>query len=376
MLKQTMWLALGFAFVAAVGCSSSSSSGGADDGSSANNATGSVTDYCTESCTKFHGCDKTVDVQTCSNSCKNDFAAVGPKLRDDFLASVTACYGNQDCVAVLDDEALGKCTEEAVAELAPSKAGTTFCTDYENAVAKCDSDFDKADCYDQAKTFSDSALKEAANCLSKACSDIDDCVEATLGEVKDIGGGDSDSGNGTSGSGNGTSGSGNGTSGSGNGTSGSGNGTAGTSSGTGGTGNGTAGSSGTAGTAPVGGTGGSGTLTGPCTTTSPSQCASATSLNTCVGGKYAVVTCKAFLGAIGFASSSCTDDVCNVESVLDADCAAGISAFCQCSDPVCTAAEKVDGYVSCFQDDPAGLQETVQCMADATTCGDVADCIP
>jgi len=168
MLKQTMWLTLGFVFAAAVACSSSSSSskgaGGdtsaAGGASSANNATGSVKDYCADSCTKAHGCDKTVDVQTCSNECKNNFAAVGPKLRDDFLASITACYSDQDCVAVLADTALGKCTDEAVAELAPSKEGTSFCTDYEDAVSKCDSNFDKAQCYDKAKTFNDDALKE------------------------------------------------------------------------------------------------------------------------------------------------------------------------------------------------------------------------
>lgn len=353
MLKQTKWLTLGFAFLAAAACSSSSNNGGAGGGgeatgaggeSSANNATGSVKDYCADSCTKNHGCDKTVDVQTCSNTCKNDFAAVGPKLRDDFLASITACYGDQDCVAVLDEEALGKCTDEAVAELAPSKEGTSFCTDYEDAAAKCDnSDFDKAECYDKAKTFNDDALVEAEDCLTKACSAIDDCVTATLGAIKDIGGGTTDPGDGT-----------------------------------GGTSNGTAGSSGTAGTAPEGGTAGtgSGTFTGACTATSPTQCASATSLNTCVNGKYAVVTCKSFYGEIGFASSSCTDDACVPDSVLDADCLTGIANYCECLATPCTTDEKVNAYISCFQDDPAGYQAAVQCMAPATSCDEVSACIP
>jgi hypothetical protein len=353
MLKQTKWLTLGFALVAAVACSSSSSNGGTGgDGtgaggeSSANNATGSVKDYCAESCTKAHGCDKTVDVQTCSNTCKNDFAAIGPKLRDDFLASITNCYGDQDCVAVLDDEALGKCTDEAVAELAPSKEGTSFCSDYEDAAAKCDnSNFDKADCYDQAKTFNDDALKEAEACLTKSCSAIDDCVAATLAtlsDIKDIGGGNTtDPGNGTGGN----------------------------SSGTGGSNSGTAGKSGTAGTGSAGAP-----LTGACEVGDPSECASATSVNTCIDGTYAVVGCKKYLGDLGFAGNACTGTKCVVGSPNDADCIAGVTAVCTCT--TCSDADQLDYYLACHLDDPAGTKDAFMCAAAAATCPDVNACSP
>ncbi len=350
MLKQTKWLTLGFAFVAVVACSSSSNNGapgaggdGASAGgeSSANNATGTVKDYCTESCTKSHGCDKTVDVQTCSNTCKNDFAAVGPKLRDDFLGSITGCFGSQDCVAVLDNEALGKCTDEAVAELAPSKEGTSFCTDYEDAATKCDnSTFDKADCYDQAKTFNDDALKEAEACLTKACSDIDDCVTATLGAIKDIGSGTTDPGNGT-----------------------------------GGTGNGTAGNSGTAGTSsPAGGTSGSGTFTGACTAGDPTQCATGTSINACVNGKYTVVTCKNYLGELGFDGNACAANKCTVGDPNDADCIAGVTAVCTCNP--CSTNDQLDYYLACHLDDPAGTNDAFMCAVAAADCNAVNACSP
>ncbi len=347
MLKHSKWLTLGFAFVAAVACSSSSNGGNAGAGgdttgaggeSSANNATGSVKDYCSESCTKAHGCDKTVDVQTCSNTCKNDFAAVGPKLRDDFLASITNCYGDQDCVAVLDDLALGKCTDEAVAELAPSKEGTSFCGDYEDAAAKCDnSTFDKAECYDKAKTFNDDALKEAEDCLAKACSDIDDCVTATLGAIADIGSDTTDPG------------------------------------GTGGTGNGTAGSSGTAGTAPTAGSG-SGALTGACAVGDPSECASATSVNTCVDGKYTVVGCKKFLGDLGFAGNACTGTKCVVGAPNDQACIDGVTAVCTCN--TCTDDDQLSYYLGCHLDDPAGTNAIFACAAAAADCDAVNACAP
>src|SRR5882724_3079892 len=178
MLRESIWLTFGFAFVAAVACSSSSSGGatgaaGAGTeaaGAESGTASGSVSDYCSQSCDKSHGCDKTIDVQTCTNDCENDFAATGPKLRDDFLGNITDCFTKEDCVNVLGGKALDTCTDEAVAVLAPSKEGTGFCTDYEDAVTKCDGNFDKAECYNKAKTFNDASLKKAEACLTKTCS--------------------------------------------------------------------------------------------------------------------------------------------------------------------------------------------------------------
>jgi len=351
MVKHSKWLTLGFAFVAAVACSSSSNSGTAGAGgdktggggeSSANNATGSVKDYCADSCTKAHGCDKTVDVQTCSNTCKNDFAAVGPKLRDDFLGSITSCYSDQDCVAVLDDKALGKCTDEAVAELAPSKEGTSFCTDYQNAVDKCDANFDKAECYDKAKTFNDDALKEAEACLSKACSDIDDCVKATLGSISGIGSTTTDPGpgDGSGGSPGDTTDPGNGASG-----------------------------------APD--TGADTLLTGTCEVGDPTQCASATSVNTCVAGRYAVVGCKKLLGDLGFAGNACANTKCTVGSPTDANCVAGVTAVCTCSSSACTTDEQLEYYLACHLDDPAGTNDAFMCAkAAGNDCEAVSACAP
>jgi hypothetical protein len=119
---------------------------------------------------------------------------------------------------------------------------------------------------------------------------------------------------------------------------------------------------------------GGGLFTGTCTATSPSQCASGTSINTCIGGKYTVASCKAYLGAVGFAGSTCTGDACDVGDVLDTTCAAGASAACQCS--TCTGDDQLGYYIQCFTDDPAGSKDVFTCMSQAATCDDVAACIP
>jgi hypothetical protein len=186
-------MSLGVALIGAVwACSSTPPATSGDGGSvgvggtggASGAATGSIAGYCDESCTKVHECDSTKDLQTCTNNCSNANAATGPKLRSDFTGYLTTCVQSKDCVSVLNGAAFGACSDEAVAILAPSAVGADFCTKYEAAASRCNSTFDKAACFNKAKTFNDPALTGADACFDKACADITDCVKAALGDIK------------------------------------------------------------------------------------------------------------------------------------------------------------------------------------------------
>lgn len=347
MLKHASLIAIGWMFVGAFGCSSKSSGGMGTGGTGGNGAgSGTVADYCSTSCGQAHGCDNSISEQTCTNTCKNNFAALAPKLRKDFLTSASECILSEDCQSVQSGNAHDKCANEAVAVLSPSATGTSFCTEYESAAEKCNSEFDTAACFEYAKTYNDSSLTEAKACFEGDCASIDACVSATLGDVGAIivtGPGDGP-GPGTGGAGN-----------------------------TGGSGSGSGGRPGTAGSS-TGGSDGGGTLSGPCTADSPTECVGASSMNICVAGQYTVMTCADLTAEVGFNGTTCAADVCELGEPTDEACAVGVAVYCVCGETgECTDAEFINFYAACYLDDPAGRQEEAQCLADYAVDG-VAMC--
>lgn len=139
--------------------------------------------FCGGYCKKLVGCDNTKDQQTCENNCKNTNAAVFPKLRSDVLGKVSSCINGKDCKTVLGSDVVSACSAEAVASVAPSETGKRFCDDLQTTDTKCGKTLDKARCLDRAKLYNDKALTDADLCTKKACSDIDACVDASLGSI-------------------------------------------------------------------------------------------------------------------------------------------------------------------------------------------------
>ncbi len=174
-----------FALLCAVGslwaCSSGTSGGGGNPNGFAGNSSAQSGSYCATVCGKFHQCDGSEDLQTCTASCENDFAATGPKLRAEYVSKLQNCVTAKDCATVLSGGATSQCAEEAAAALAPTQEGTSFCNQIETAAGKCGGGSDKAQCLQAAKQFSDGALKAAEACLQKACADIESCIDAQLG---------------------------------------------------------------------------------------------------------------------------------------------------------------------------------------------------
>jgi hypothetical protein len=162
----------------AAGCGGSDS----NDGGGAGTSSANVSSYCSTVCNRLNECDSTEDAQTCTRSCENSLAAVGPKLRGEYLNRIQQCFTQKDCANILSGDAHDDCEDEAVAALAPTSTGTAFCDGYSNVATRCGSSLDKADCLDDTKLFNDSALNTAMSCFDRACSAIDDCVEAALGD--------------------------------------------------------------------------------------------------------------------------------------------------------------------------------------------------
>ena len=168
-----------------VGCATA----GSDDTGS----TSSASSFCTGYCSRVHTCDQTKDLQTCTNSCQNSNAATLPKLREDVVGLIGKCFDGKDCKTVLGGTVLATCSEEATASVAPSATATTFCDAYATASTKCERTIDKAACLTRTKLYSDATLSDAQQCASKACTAIDDCVNAALGGLTTDGGGSSNS---------------------------------------------------------------------------------------------------------------------------------------------------------------------------------------
>jgi hypothetical protein len=240
----------------------------------------------------------------------------------------------QDCATVLDGKALAKCTEETTAVLSPSSAGKAFCEAYEQAVEKCEGDdFDKAACFEQAKSFNDDAILAAQKCLDDACDDIDACVASSLGEVTaQVGDGDDNPPNNNGGA-----------------------------SSVGGASS----SGGTRMTMPAGGSNGIGGSTSQetCAPGDPAQCVDSTTLRACgENGVYELVSCADVTASLGFDGTACSADKCDPGAPRDAECMAGIANYCACVEGGCTEDQALNVYVACYLDDPAGSGALIRCF--------------
>jgi len=139
--------------------------------------------FCNGYCKKLVGCDNARDEQTCQNTCKNQNAAIFPKLRVDVLSKVSSCIDQRDCKTVLSSDVIAKCSDEAVASVAPTETAKKFCDQLAATQTKCGGSAEKTQCLNRAKLYNDKALTDASMCTTKACADITKCVDAALGSL-------------------------------------------------------------------------------------------------------------------------------------------------------------------------------------------------
>jgi hypothetical protein len=179
MFKSALRLGTTFVVVglACAGCASGSGDGGRAAGLGNPR---SVSEFCDARCTKQRECDRSVDSQTCTSSCKSELADGVTKFRADYLMHIADCYATEDCATVLAGDALGECVTEVKAVLAPTRVGAEFCSELERISEECGDQRTKADCYGAAKTINDATFEQAKRCLAKSCQDMDDCLSATL----------------------------------------------------------------------------------------------------------------------------------------------------------------------------------------------------
>jgi len=138
--------------------------------------------YCQTACAKAHACNDAVDAAPCRASCEMKLAA-RPPLRPDFLGYVAGCVESATCAS---GSVPTKCENEAQARLAPSDYGRRFCATFVTVGAKCDatgSKYPEANCLEAAKTYDDSALESANECLSNSCSSLETCLEGRIPEL-------------------------------------------------------------------------------------------------------------------------------------------------------------------------------------------------
>jgi len=138
-------------------------------------------DYCQRRCTKAHACTETINPAECRSACQSSLATA-PKLRADFLGYVAGCVENGSCGTTSS----AKCTSEARAQLSLSKDGQTFCSAFVAAGNQCDdtgATYPESVCLEAAKTYDDSALSAANECLSQSCSELGACLASTIPKV-------------------------------------------------------------------------------------------------------------------------------------------------------------------------------------------------
>lgn len=138
-------------------------------------------DYCQRACDQAHACKDTTNSAECSSACRSALA-VEPKLRADLLGYVASCIENSSCAST----STVKCTQEAQAQLSPSSFGKSFCTAFLAAGTQCDTSgatYPESTCFEAAKSYDDSALKAAQDCLAKSCSELSACLAQAIPDV-------------------------------------------------------------------------------------------------------------------------------------------------------------------------------------------------
>jgi hypothetical protein len=137
--------------------------------------------FCKALCDREQECDKSLDHQTCTNTCTNANAAVFPKLRGDVVDLIVQCFSGKDCKQVLGGQVVATCASEAIATVAPSEAAVAYCDAFAKAKQACGTTAQKAQCLSTAKLYSDETIAQAQNCTKRPCTEIDTCVAATFG---------------------------------------------------------------------------------------------------------------------------------------------------------------------------------------------------
>ena len=95
------------------------------------------------------------------------------------MSYIATCVEAAECAD--KNDAVPSCKDEAVAVLEPTRAGNDFCANYERASFTCKVGFDKAKCFEAAKTYADSTLSEANTCVTKAaCGGLRACFLSNL----------------------------------------------------------------------------------------------------------------------------------------------------------------------------------------------------
>jgi len=138
-------------------------------------------DYCQRRCEKAHACTDSINPAECRSACQSTLATE-PKLRADFLGYVAGCVDSSSC----GNTSISKCTSEAWAQLSVSAYGQNFCSAFVAAGNQCDdtgATYPESACFEAAKTYDDSALKAADDCLSKSCTELSACLARTMPKV-------------------------------------------------------------------------------------------------------------------------------------------------------------------------------------------------
>jgi hypothetical protein len=138
-------------------------------------------DYCQRACDRAHTCNDATDVAECRASCQAALAGQ-PTLRADLLGYVASCVESSACSLA----SVGKCKNEAQAQLSTTSYGQSLCTAFIAASDKCGvsgAGYPEGTCLTAAKSYADSALKAANDCLSKSCATLSACLTQALPSV-------------------------------------------------------------------------------------------------------------------------------------------------------------------------------------------------
>jgi hypothetical protein len=151
---------------------------GGDDESGAGNYEAS----CDMACSRAYQCDSSLDQESCAADCRNDAAAIGPKLNAGFLAGIDACIEELNCAELAVAAVFQTCQREAAARLSPSAAAEALCQAVADSIEECTGiGVGTAGCLGNVKIFRDSALAAARRCESRPCDQRTACLQTELG---------------------------------------------------------------------------------------------------------------------------------------------------------------------------------------------------
>ena len=173
-------LSLSFGTFLIAGCAHDETVFIPNDGGAATTTTGTTEpldlgSFCSDICNRQAACDSKFDAKTCSNACRNGYAASFSKYREDYVGKVMACVDATSCKTL----EIASCESDSAAELAPSDTAIAFCDAV--VASKCNLGQTKAQCLALAKTYNDAAITSAQECTTHACSQVTTCVGVAFG---------------------------------------------------------------------------------------------------------------------------------------------------------------------------------------------------